>query len=77
VSDGEPESSRDMARRAREGVGVLILRAWNEAEAPHFRARLTSMLDIEEEDDARTVAVATPDDALEAVAAWLACFSEE
>jgi hypothetical protein len=55
---------------------VLVLRAWTEADEPRFRARLTSVLDVEA-DDSRTVAVATPAEALEVVAAWLASFSDD
>jgi hypothetical protein len=64
-----------MARRPGDAVGVLVLRAWTETEEPHFRARLTSVLNVEE-DDACTVAVATPDEALTVVAAWLGSFSD-
>jgi hypothetical protein len=65
-----------MAGPARDVVGVLVLRAWTEADEPRFRARLTSVLDVEA-DDSRTVAVATPAEALEVVAAWLALFSDD
>ena len=65
-----------MSGRPRQGVGVLVLRAWTEPEQQtSFRARLTWRLDIDT-DEVETIVVATRDPAVAAIAAWLACFTD-
>jgi hypothetical protein len=54
-----------------ERTGVLVIRAWIESGGENaLRARITSTLDVTEQDEVAIVA-STPQAVMEAVAAWL------
>ena len=61
---------------SRQRVGVLVIRAWREADGG-MRARLTQTVDVEASDPevAVEIVAATEGDILEAVRSWLAAFA--
>lgn len=63
-----------MAALPAERTGILVIRAWIEANGEtRLRARITGVLDVDAREEISTVA-ATPEEVTVAVADWLNVF---